>query len=103
MRSHVECTLVGRGRLGGRGGEAEARVARVEDGEVLAKEDVAEDPQRAGGRRHVHGRHAEQARRLAKRLGRARPGRVRKGQAAPLGGWPSGWSEGGARRGAPQP
>ena len=41
--------------------EAHAVLAEVEDGEVLGEEDVAEDPQRVGGRRHVHRGDAEDA------------------------------------------
>ena len=57
-----------RRRLGGRAREADACVARIEDSKVLGEEDVAHDPQRSGGRRHVHRRDAEQAGGLAEGL-----------------------------------
>lgn len=41
--------------------EADALVGGVEDGVVLAHEDVAQDPEGAGGGRDVHADHAQQA------------------------------------------
>mmetsp|Transcript_53630 Transcript_53630/g.93578 ORF Transcript_53630/g.93578 Transcript_53630/m.93578 type:complete len:391 (-) Transcript_53630:59-1231(-) len=46
--------------VGGKG-EADSLVGGVEDGVVLAHEDVTQDPQRTGGLRDVHANHAEQA------------------------------------------
>mmetsp|Transcript_8793 Transcript_8793/g.20531 ORF Transcript_8793/g.20531 Transcript_8793/m.20531 type:complete len:214 (+) Transcript_8793:510-1151(+) len=60
------------GHSGGRNrhriSEANAVRTEIEEGVVLREEDVSKNPQRTGGRRHVHWHHAESARRLPKEL-----------------------------------